>query len=107
MPGRKPMRALGERRAPANGAPDRYAAVLDLGGAKPASGGSTPLATALASGPFDRLWAFESVTTEPKSVTHVLNLKCYLCIDCASFCHWSFSEAIPPLTSPRLCSDFA
>ena len=93
------MRALGYRRAPANGAPDRYAAVLDLEVAKPDSGGSTPLATALALGRFDRHGIFQSVTFEPKSVTRVLNLKCYLCIDCALgfplsfvFCHLSFSQ---------------
>jgi hypothetical protein len=35
------MNAPGCSRAPAKGAPDRYAAVLDLAVAKPDSGGST------------------------------------------------------------------
>jgi len=77
------MSALGYRRAPANGAPDRYAAVPDLRVTGRDSGGSTPLATALELGAAERFLPFQSVTTGRESVTHVLNLKCYLCIDCA------------------------
>jgi hypothetical protein len=89
------MSAPGCKRAPANGAPDRYAAVPDLRVSGLDSGGSTPLATALTSGQFKRFLAFGSVTTARKSVTHVLNLNCYLCIDCTfviplSFVHLSF-----------------
>lgn len=68
-------------RAPANGAPSRYAAVLALRVGGPDSGGSTPLATALRHSFAIPHLANESVTLKSKSVTHVLNLKCYLCID--------------------------
>ena len=81
------MNALGCRRAPANGAPDRYAAVPDLRVRGLDSGGSTPLATALGLEASERFWAFRSVTTSHESVTHVLNLKCHPCIDCAFLCY--------------------
>jgi len=68
-------------RAPANGAPNRYAAVLDLRVGEPDSGGSTPLATALGRSPTIPVLSGEGVTPRARSVTHVLNLKCYLCID--------------------------
>ena len=77
------MSARGYRRAPANGAPDRYAAVPDLRVKGLDSGGSTPLATALGLAASDGFLPFESVTTGRESVTYVLNLNRYLCIDCA------------------------
>ena len=42
---------MSDRRAPANGAPSRYAAAPDLEVSRRVSGGSTPLATALTTGP--------------------------------------------------------
>ena len=77
------MSARGYRRAPANGAPDRYAAVPDLRVKGLDSGGSTPLATALGLAASDGFLAFESVTTGREGVTYVLNLNRYRCIDCA------------------------
>jgi hypothetical protein len=47
-----------------------------------ATGGSTPLATALI-GPAAATAKKFSVNQKPKSVTHVLNHRCYLCPDCA------------------------
>lgn len=68
-------------RAPGNGAPSRYAAVLDPKVGGPDIGGSTPLPTALRRKPAIPLQADGSVTPKSKSVTHVLNQKCYLCFD--------------------------
>ena len=75
------MSARGYRRAPANEAPDRYAAVPDLRVKGLDSGGSTPLATALDHSHFENFGLFQDLTFARQSVTHVLNLKCYLCID--------------------------
>ena len=63
----------GPRRAPANGAPGRYAADPDLDVSRPVSGGSTPLATALTSK--------NLLPQKPKSVTYVLNQECYPSLD--------------------------
>jgi len=83
MTTKRKMTAPGCRRAPANGAPDRYAAVLDLEVAKSDSGGSTPLATTLNFGHLQPLLDSQAVTFARQCVTYVLNPKCYLCIDCA------------------------
>ena len=83
------MSARSYRRAPANGAPDRYAAVPDLRVKGLDSGGSTPLATALGLAASDGSLTLESVTTGRESVTYVLNLNRYRCIDCAVSGDWS------------------
>jgi hypothetical protein len=52
------------------------------GALRSGTGGSTPLATALA-GPANHVFKQNSVNQKPKTVTHVLNHRCYLCPDCA------------------------
>jgi hypothetical protein len=68
-------------RAPANGAPSRTLRAATCGG-ETARSGSTPIGDRAPV--YKRLPAHQkSVTPTHPCVTYVLNLKCYLCIDCA------------------------
>jgi hypothetical protein len=68
-------------RAPANGAPSRTLRAATCGG-ETARSGSTPIGDRAPSPVYEGPGSNrKSVTSGRKSVTHVLNLKCYLCID--------------------------
>ena len=92
------MSAPGWRRAPAEGAPSRYDADLDLKVACGRSAAALPhRRPRSAANRANLLGRTKPLPPNPKSVTHVPNLKCYLCIDWALgitwslvLCHWSF-----------------
>jgi hypothetical protein len=99
----KTNHALGPaRRAPADGAPRRTLLAATFGG-KTSSSGSTPIGDR-APFPFQKSPRAnrKSVTSEPKSVTHVLNPKCYLCIDSAPAYHFPLITYHSALGFPRL-----
>ena len=68
-----------------------------------ATGGSTPLATAL-TGPAVVPGTKFSVTPKNKSVTHVLNHRCYLCPDCARNQHRSEHSSFSYFQNPNSTS---
>ena len=93
------------RRAPADGAPRRTLLAATFGG-KTASSGSTPIGDRAPSR-FQEVPSAnpKSVTSTPQSVTHVLNPKCYLCIDWAlgpalAFGIWYLVFVHSPLSYP-------
>jgi hypothetical protein len=68
-------------RAPANGAPGRTLRSATCGGER-ARSGSTPIGDRAPSPVYEGPHVNRKTVTPPRrSVTHVLNLKCYLCID--------------------------
>lgn len=83
------MSAPGWSRAPANGAPSRYAADLDLKVAGGRSAAALPHWRPHSAPDVANLAkTFKALPRNPKSVTHVLNPTCYLCSDCAV--PWNF-----------------
>jgi hypothetical protein len=72
-------------RAPTNGAPSRYAAVRDLMGRRTGQRRLYPIGDRATSQSSCTSSGYGRVTQKATSVTYVLNLKCYLCIDWTRF----------------------